>query len=93
MQAIDSRMQRPAVVRIHSGKVERVEVTLGMRDNHAETVQIASGVTAGDTLLVSAAQGITPATPVRVQPPRLRQTIGLPCSSPTLPSSVPSSPS
>jgi len=68
LQAIDARMQRPAVDRIHNGKVEHVEVTLGMRDDHAETVQITSGVTTGDTLLVAAAQGITPGTPVRVQP-------------------------
>lgn len=67
--AIDLRMQRPAAVRIHNGKVERVDVTLGMRDPTAETVEIASGVSAGDTLLVAAAQGITPGTPVLVQGP------------------------
>jgi hypothetical protein len=32
-------------------------------------VQITNGVAVGDTLLVAAAQGITPGTPVRVQPP------------------------
>lgn len=67
--AVDTRYQRPAVVKLHQGKVERVDVQLGMRDEAAETVQIVSGVSAGDTLLVGAAQGITPGTPVRVQPP------------------------
>lgn len=65
--AVDVKLQRPAVVRIHNGKVERAEVTLGMRDDHAETVQVTSGINQGDTLLVAAAQGITPGTPVRVQ--------------------------
>jgi len=67
--AVDTRMQRPAVVEIKNGKVTRVDVTIGMRDPSAETVEITSGVAAGDTLLVAAAQGITPGTPVRVQPP------------------------
>lgn len=65
--AIDTRMQRPAVLKVHNGKVERIDVTLGMRDPNAETVAIASGVNAGDTLLVAAAQGITPGTPIRVE--------------------------
>lgn len=69
ISAVDTRMQRPAVVKLLHGKVTRVDVTLGMRDPTAETVQITDGVSAGDTLLVAAAQGITPGTPVRVQSP------------------------
>ena len=65
--AIDTRMQRPAVVRLRGGKVERVDVQLGMRDANTETVQISTGVNPGDTLLVAAAQAITIGTPVRVQ--------------------------
>ena len=67
--AVDTRMQRPAVAKIQNGKVTRVDVQLGMRDPTAETVQITEGVSVGDTLLVGAAQGITPGTPVRVQAP------------------------
>jgi RND family efflux transporter MFP subunit len=67
--AVDTRMQRPAVSKIQNGKVTRVDVQLGMRDPTAETAQIVDGVSAGDTLLVGAAQGITPGTPVRVQAP------------------------
>lgn len=74
--AIDLRMQRPAVVRVRGGKVEHVDVTLGMRDPTAETVEIASGVNVGDTLLVAAAQGITPGTPVRVQAPPTDRGVG-----------------
>jgi RND family efflux transporter MFP subunit len=69
LAAVDTRMQRPAVVKIQGGKVTRVDVVLGMRDPTAETVQITSGVSSGDTLLVATAQGITPGTPVRVQAP------------------------
>ncbi len=67
--AVDTRLQRPAVLRVRNGKVERVDIALGMRDPNAETVEIASGVSVGDTLLVAAAQGITPGTPVRVEAP------------------------
>jgi hypothetical protein len=69
VSAVDTRMQRPAVVKLKGGKVTRSDVTLGMRDPTAETVQITNGVSVGDTLLVGAAQGITAGTPVRVQPP------------------------
>lgn len=69
LSAVDTRMQRPAVAKIVNGKVTRVDVVLGMRDPTAETVQITNGVTVGDTLLVAEAQGITPGTPVRVEPP------------------------
>jgi hypothetical protein len=37
-----------------------------MSDEGTERVEITSGVVAGDTLLVGAAQGITPGTPVKV---------------------------
>ena len=82
MSAVDTRMQRPAVSKIVGGKVTRSDVTLGMRDPNAETIQILSGVAAGDTLLVAAAQGITPGTPVRVQAPP---------SDPNAPSAAPAS--
>lgn len=72
--AVDLRMQRPAVLRIKNGKVERVDVTVGLHDPSTETVEIASGVQPGDTLLLGAAQGITPGTPVRVAAPPSDQT-------------------
>ncbi len=67
--AVDSRSNIPAVFRIKGGKVERVPVQLGLRDDAAERVEIASGVQAGDTLLLGAAQGITPGTIVKVSSP------------------------
>lgn len=67
--AVDSRSNVPAVFRIKGGKVERVPVTLGLRDEGTEKIEIASGVQAGDTLLLGAAQGITPGTIVKVSSP------------------------
>ena len=67
--AVDARSNVPAVFRIKRGKVERVPVQLGLRDEGSETIEIKSGVQAGDTLLLGAAQGITPGTIVKVSAP------------------------
>ena len=40
-------------------------VTIGLRDEQTERVELTSGVTEGDVLLLGAAQGMTPGTPVR----------------------------
>lgn len=70
--AVDVRGVRPTVLRLKGGRAERVEVALGIRDDATETYEIVSGVAAGDTLLVGAAQGITPGTQVRVGAPNDR---------------------
>jgi membrane fusion protein (multidrug efflux system) len=67
--AVDERGLRPTVVRLRIGKIENVEVTLGIRDVAAETVEVRSGIAAGDTVLLGAARGISPGTPVRVSAP------------------------
>jgi RND family efflux transporter MFP subunit len=67
--AVDERGLRPAVVRLRNGKIEKVEVGLGIRDAAAETVEITSGLAAGDTVLLGAARGISPGTPVKVSTP------------------------
>jgi RND family efflux transporter MFP subunit len=64
--AVDERGLRPYVMRLKNGKIEKAEVSLGIRDATAETVEITSGLTPGDTLLLGAARGISPGTPVRV---------------------------
>jgi RND family efflux transporter MFP subunit len=76
--AVDSRSNIPAVFRIKGGKVERVPVQLGLRDDAAERIEIASGVQVGDTLLVGAAQGITPGTIVKVSSPSDKATSAAP---------------
>ena len=69
LAAVDERGLRPTVVRLRLGKIEKVEVSLGIRDAAAETVEVASGITPGDTLLLGAARGISPGTPVKVSTP------------------------
>jgi RND family efflux transporter MFP subunit len=69
ISSVDERGLRPTVVRLRNGKVEKVEVGLGIRDQAAETVEIISGLAPGDTVLLGAARGISPGTPVRVSSP------------------------
>lgn len=64
--AIDPNATSPSVRRLTGGKVEVVAVTLGLRDDVTERVQILSGVARGDTLLVGAALGTPAGSPVRI---------------------------
>ena len=57
----------PWALRVAGGKAERVPVTLGLRDEQTERVEITSGVNEGDRLLVGPAQAITPGTPLQLQ--------------------------
>jgi RND family efflux transporter MFP subunit len=73
--AVDERGLRPSVVRLRNGRLEKVDVGLGIRDAAAETVEITSGLAQGDTLLLGAARGISPGTPVRVSAPSDRRAV------------------
>jgi membrane fusion protein (multidrug efflux system) len=66
--AIDRRMSKPAVLRVRDGKVERVEVQLGLVDDREQRVEVRRGVEAGDVVLMGASQEIQPGTPVRLAP-------------------------
>lgn len=50
LAAVDTR-DGATVRRVRGGRVEQVKVTLGLRDDVAETVAITAGVARGDTLL------------------------------------------
>lgn len=65
--AVDVRGIRPTVLRVKSGRAERVEVELGLEDEATERVEIRSGLAAGDTVLIGAALGVTPGSQVRVK--------------------------
>ena len=65
--AVNTSSREPWVMRIKDGKAEKVTVSLGLRDDQTERVELASGVQAGDQLLVGASQGLTPGTPVKVR--------------------------
>lgn len=66
LAAVDERSLRPFVMRIKNGQIQKAEVALGIRDAATETVEVRSGVQAGDTILLGAARGISEKTPVKV---------------------------
>ena len=67
--AVDVRGTAPFVMRVRQGKVEKVQIQTGLTDKSSESIEVLSGLQAGDTLLLGAAQGITPGTSVRVSVP------------------------
>jgi len=67
--AVDRRGIRPFVVRIKSGRVERVEVALGLIDDVREQMEVQSGLASGDTLLIGGARGLSAGTLVRIGSP------------------------
>ncbi len=66
--AIDEQATTPSVKRVRGGKVESVPVTLGLRDELAELVQVTSGLTKGDTLLIGGVLGTPAGVMLRVTP-------------------------
>ncbi|MBK6307397.1 MAG: hypothetical protein IPF47_17375 [Gemmatimonadetes bacterium] len=60
------------MLRLKGGRAEKVEVELGLKDDATEKYEVLKGVMTGDTLLLGAAQGITPGTAVRVSVPNDR---------------------
>lgn len=74
--AVDRRGLRPLVMRVQGGRVERVEVELGLIDQARERMEILNGLSAGDTLLLGGARGLAPGTTVRVGSPAELQSTG-----------------
>jgi RND family efflux transporter MFP subunit len=64
--AVDERGVAPVVYKVVGGKVQKVTVQLGVRDDLAEQVEVTAGVAAGDTLLMGSAQGISEGSMVQV---------------------------
>ena len=65
LTAVNENGGTPWVVRVRDGKAERVDVTLGLRDEQTERVEIAARRRRPATCCcVGAAQGITPGTPL-----------------------------
>jgi membrane fusion protein (multidrug efflux system) len=64
--AVNHRGPTATVLRVKGGVAQSVSVGVGAVDDTEERVEITSGLAIGDTVLVGAAQGITPGTPVRV---------------------------
>jgi membrane fusion protein, multidrug efflux system len=51
--AVDERGVRPAVMRIKDGRVQRVDVQVGLRDAATESVEVLGGLAPNDTVLLS----------------------------------------
>jgi RND family efflux transporter MFP subunit len=68
--AVDQTGIVSIVMRLKGGKVEKVEVQLGVRDEAASMFEITSGIASGDTVLMGAARGISVGSPVVVSAPR-----------------------
>jgi hypothetical protein len=66
--AIDARATVTSVKRVRGGMVEQVPVTLGLRDNLAQRVQVTDGLVRGDTVLAGAAIGVPAGVAVRFNP-------------------------
>ena len=66
LTALDTKAAVPSVKRIRNGVVESVAVTLGVRDDVAERVEILTGLSAGDSVLVGAVLGTPVGAAVRV---------------------------
>ncbi|MCY1030446.1 efflux RND transporter periplasmic adaptor subunit [Corallococcus sp. BB11-1] len=66
VDALDTRQEPPTVQRITDGKVEQVAVKLGLRDDVAQTVEVSSGLKAGDMVLLGSARDLTEGTPVKL---------------------------
>ena len=66
LSVVDTRGTEPTVHKVAGGRVSEVPVKLGVRDEAAELVELESGVTAGDTLLLGSAQGVPVGSRVRV---------------------------
>lgn len=69
-RAVDQTGITPFVVRVKGGKVEKVDVQIGLRDEGAEALEIRSGLASGDTVLLGAARGISIGSSIAVSSPK-----------------------
>jgi len=66
LSAVDETGPAPMVTRIRDGKADRAVVILGPKTMETEQVEITSGVSSGDLLIVGSAKNIAAGTPVNV---------------------------
>ncbi|MBK9037107.1 MAG: efflux RND transporter periplasmic adaptor subunit [Myxococcales bacterium] len=95
LAAVDTSSDRPTVMRVQGDVAERVPVTLGLRDDRQELVEITSGVAVGEVVLLTrAARGITPGAKVALPgaAPRAPAAPSPPSAPPTAPAAPPPTP-
>jgi multidrug efflux pump subunit AcrA (membrane-fusion protein) len=66
LAALDETGPKPIVTRIRDGKAEKVEVGVGIRQSNPEQVEITSGLSAGDVVIVGSAKNMAAGTAVAV---------------------------
>ncbi len=73
MDAVDQRGTEPVLHVVQGGRVKHLQVRLGVRDEASNLVEIASGVAAGDTVLLGSAQGVAEGATIRVSQEDVRR--------------------
>ena len=73
MDAVDQRGTEPVLHVVKAGKVKHLPVRLGVRDEASNLVEIASGVAAGDTVLLGSAPGVAEGATIRVSQEDVRR--------------------
>ena len=73
IDAVDQRGTEPVLHVVHAGRVKHLPVRLGVRDEVSNLVEIASGVAAGDTVLLGSAQGVAEGAAIRVSQEDVRR--------------------
>ena len=68
--AVDQTSVAPFVKRVRGGKVEHVEVGIGLHDAATESLEVTKGLSVGDTVLIGNATGISVGTQVKVSAPK-----------------------
>ncbi|MFE8604954.1 efflux RND transporter periplasmic adaptor subunit [Archangium violaceum] len=76
VSAVDVRAEPPTVLRVKDGRVERVQVKLGMTDELERLVELRSGVQSGDVLLRITSGDVAEGTPVELRLPERPQESG-----------------
>ena len=71
--AVDERGTEPVLHVVKGGRVKHLPVRLGVRDEVSDLVEIASGVAAGDTILLGSAQGVAEGAAIRVSQEDVRR--------------------
>lgn len=69
LEAVDLRTTPPSVVRVRDGRLERVPVSLGLRDEVARRAEVRSGLEEGDLVVLGAVRELAEGTRVQVTRP------------------------
>ena len=82
--AVDQTGIVPTLMRLKGGKVEKVDVQLGVRDEAAGALEVTTGIASGDTVLLGAARGISVGSLVVVSAPQDAAQAASPSAAPTV---------